>query len=380
MSLLLLTFFLIYGGVHIYTFLKVRSAFAPGPITSACFILFLLLMVIAPVLVRFTERAGFEAFARILAYVGYCWMGLLFLFFCVSLTIDLCRLLLHATGLVLHRDLSVAVLSDRNAFLASFSCAVCIVVYGYFEALHVRTERVVMVSAKIPADIGHITLVQISDVHLGLIVREERLKRIAREIRKANPDILLSTGDLVDGQIDNLAGLVDMLREIKPKYGKFAVTGNHEYYAGIDQTLDFTRKAGFTVLQGEKTDVAGITIAGVSDPTGYQLEVERRVAERDLLSRHSPERFTLFLKHRPVVEKGSIGLFDLQLSGHIHKGQIFPFNLVTYLFYPIKTGFSRLHGSALYVSRGTGTWGAPIRFLAQPEVTVIELVRDNGGL
>lgn len=378
MSLFLLTFFLIYGGVHVYAFIKVRSAFAPGPATSACFILFLLLMVIAPVLVRFTERAGFEVVARILAYVGYCWMGLLFLFFCISLTIDLCRLLLHGAGLVLRKDLSLAVLSDRNAFLASFSCAACIAVYGYFEALHIRTERLVVRSAKIPASVGHITLVQISDVHLGLIVGKERLQRIVREIRKANPDILLSTGDLVDGQIDNLSELADPLREITPKYGKFAVTGNHEYYAGIDHALDFTWKAGFTVLGGENTDVAGITIVGVNDPAGYQLGIERRMAERELLSQHPPDRFTLFLKHRPVVEKGSIGLYDLQLSGHIHKGQIFPFNLVTYLFYPIKTGFSRLHGSALYVSRGSGTWGAPIRFLAPPEVTVIELVRDNG--
>ena len=379
MSLFLLTFFLIYGGVHFYASTKVRGAFAPGPAATACIILFLTLMVIAPVLVRVSERGGFETFARCLAYAGYCWMGLLFLFFCVSLAIDLGRLLFYIAGSALHRDLPLAALSDRNAFLAALSCAVCIAVYGYFEALHIRTERVVIESVKIPADRGHITLVQISDAHLGLIVRKERLQRIVGEIRKADPDILISTGDLVDGQIDGLAEMVDALRAIKPKFGKFAVTGNHEYYAGIGQALDFTRKAGFTVLGGEKANVAGIMIAGVNDPAGYQLGIERRVAERELLSQHPPARFTLFLKHRPVVERGSIGLFDLQLSGHIHKGQIFPFSLVTRLFYPIKTGYTQLlNTSAIYVSRGTGTWGPPIRFLAPPEVTVIELVHGNG--
>jgi predicted MPP superfamily phosphohydrolase len=280
----------------------------------------------------------------------------------------------------MHRDFLDFSLSTRSSFLIASSCAVCIAVYGYFDALQIRTERTVIESPKIPAEIGRIRLVQISDVHLGLIVRERRLQRIIGEINKANPDLLVSTGDLVDGQINDLSGLVEGLRQIKPRYGKFAVTGNHEYYAGIDQALDFTRKAGFTVLEGEATEAAGITIAGVNDPAGRQMGTGRTVAEQELLGQLPDSRFTLFLKHRPVVEKGSAGLFDLQLSGHIHKGQIFPFNLVTRLFYPVKTGFSHLQGNAaLYVSRGTGTWGPPVRFLAPPEITVIDLVHGPGG-
>jgi predicted MPP superfamily phosphohydrolase len=379
-SLFFLTFFLIYGGVHCYAFVRIRSAFSPGPAASACLILFLALMVVAPVLVRVTERHGFEEPARILAYIGYCWMGFLFLFFCASLAIDLYRLLLFVAGHVLHRDVSLLSPSAGRMFLMAFSYALCVSVYGYFEALHMRTERVVVTSPKIPAGTGRIRVVQVSDVHLGLIVRSDRLRRIVSEIRAADPDILVSTGDLVDGQIDGLALLVDALRDIKPRYGKFAVTGNHEYYAGIGQALDFTRKAGFTVLGGTTAETGGITIAGENDPAGYQMGVDKKVDERELLSTHSPEQFTLLLKHRPVVEKNSLGLFDLQLSGHIHKGQIFPFSLVTRFFYPLGTGLTRLPENAvIYVSRGTGTWGPPIRFLAPPEVTVIDLVRGNGG-
>ena len=153
------------------------------------------------------------------------------------------------------------------------------------------------------------------------------------------------------------------------------MTGNHEYYAGIDQALDFTRKAGFTVLRGQATETAGITIAGVDDSTAADIRGGHEVDERQLLGPLPDSKFTLFLKHRPVVEKGSAGLFDLQLSGHIHKGQIFPFYLITRLFYPVKTGLSHLQGKAtLYVSRGTGTWGPPVRVLAPPEITVIDLV------
>jgi predicted MPP superfamily phosphohydrolase len=379
LRLFLLAFFLIYGSIHVYFFTRVRGAFAPGPAATVCLVLFLAAMMFAPILVHLAERGGLETLARLLAYVGYGWMGLLFLFFCASLTIGLGRLLVHVAEAVTAKDFLRFSLSGRNSFLIASSLAVGIAVYGYFEALRIHTERAVIESSKIPAEIGRIRLVQISDVHLGLIVREDRLQRIIREIKKAKPDLLLSTGDLVDGQINDLSGLVEGLRELKPRYGKFAVTGNHEYYAGIDQALDFTRKAGFTVLEGEATEAAGITIAGVNDPAGRQMGAGRTVTERDLLGPLPGSRFTLFLKHRPVVEKASAGLFDLQLSGHIHKGQIFPFNLLTRLFYPVKTGFSRLKGNAsLYVSRGTGTWGPPVRFLAPPEIAVIDLVHGTG--
>jgi hypothetical protein len=378
MSLFLLTFFLIYGGVHVYTFVRVRSALAPGPAASACFILFLLAMVIAPILVRITEKAGMEEAAQGLAYAGYCWMGLLFLFFSASIAIDLYRLMMYSAGLVMRKNFSAGIPSDRTTFFAALVYAVCIAVYGYYEALNIRTQRLVVKSPKIPAEVGHITLVQISDVHIGLIVREERLQRIVREIRAADPDILVSTGDLVDGQINGLTQLVDALRDIKPKYGKYAVTGNHEYIAGITQAMEFTRKAGFKVLHREVAEVAGISIAGVDDPAGFRSGLVVKTEEAELLAAVPRSRFTLLLKHRPALDSGSAGLVDLQLSGHIHGGQIFPFNLVTRLFYPVETGCSRLDSNAvLYVSRGTGTWGPPIRFLAPPEVTVIELVHGD---
>jgi uncharacterized protein len=117
-----------------------------------------------------------------------------------------------------------------------------------------------------------------------------------------------------------------------------------------------------------------MTVVGVDDPAGTRFGYGK-IKEEAILENVSHGRFILLLKHRPVLTKQSVGLFDLQLSGHIHKGQIFPFEIITYLFYPVKTGLSRIMAASyLYVSRGTGTWGPPIRFLAPPEVTVIELV------
>ena len=122
-----------------------------------------------------------------------------------------------------------------------------------------------------------------------------------------------------------MTGLAELLREIKTKYGNYAVTGNHEYFAGIDKALAFTREAGFTVLQNEARAVGPITIAGVDDRTAVQMNLEKPVSEKELLSKLPQDRFTLFLKHQPIINRATPGLFDLQLSGHTHKGQIFPF-------------------------------------------------------
>ena len=381
MSLFFLVFFLIYGGTHLYFFLKVKAALSPGFPASLFLALFLLLMVITPVQVRVLENQGLETFARFAAYTGYLWMGFIFLFFSASLAIDIYHGLLHGAGFFFHRDFSALFLAKRTALFLPLALGMATALYGYFEARDIRTERVVINTPKIPRAVGKLTIVQISDVHLGLIVREERLKRIIAEINGASPDLLVSTGDLVDGQINRMTGLAELLQDIRPRFGKFAVTGNHEVYAGLDQAVGFTERAGFKVLRNEGSTAGGlINVVGVDDPAIGRVTHSRPVPEKTLLLKVPSDRFTLLLKHRPAVDQESLGLFDLQLSGHVHKGQIFPFNLLTYLFYPVRTGFALYpQNSALYVSRGTGTWGPPIRFLAPPEVTVIELIHADKG-
>ncbi len=379
MSLFLLTFFLIYGGVHLYLFAKIKGAFHPGTAANVIIIVILLLMILAPIIVRLCERYGYDVLATIMSYTGYLWMGVLFLFFVSSLLLDIYHLLIRAGALISHRDLSHLFIPPSYGFLLPLIISLTINMYGYFEAKTIMTERMTIASPKIPEAAGRIRIVQISDVHIGIIVRGDRLKRIVEEVKKAQPDILVSTGDLVDGQIDNLAEHAAFLNDVQPRYGRFAITGNHEFYAGLGQALDFTQNAGFKVLREEGINVAGtINIAGIDDPTVDALGLPRKISEKEVLSGLSQQHFTVLFKHRPVIEKESIGYFDLQLSGHTHNGQIFPFNFVTKLFYPLNTGYLKLaNGAHLYVSRGTGTWGPPIRFLSPPEITVIDLMHER---
>lgn len=379
MTPFILIFLLIYSGTHLYAFLKARAAFAFGTVTGIYLTAFMVLMIFAPFIVRLSERHGFEFAARLMSYTGYIWLAILFLFFSASLVFDIYSLLVYSGGLMLKRDLSGIDIPARLSFFISLFLAVIISFYGYFEAGNIITERIVIKTPKISKEAGRLKIVQISDVHIGLIIRGERLKRIIEQVKNAGPDVLVATGDLVDGQINNIGELAGLFKDIRPRFGKFAITGNHEFYAGLDRALAFTRESGFLVLRGEGVTVEGlINIAGVDDPQGKAYGDFKDIPERELLSGLSKGKFTLLLKHRPLVDKTAVGLFDLQLSGHAHKGQIFPFSLVTWLYYPVHAGYVNLSGSSnLYVSRGAGTAGTPIRFLSQPEVTVIELVHGE---
>ena len=365
----LLCYLAIYGGAHAYLLSRTLRGFRLGPPYPVIFLVVALFMVLAPILVRLLERWGKDRCARLVAYLGYLWMGFFFLFLSASLSLDLLRGALWASGWLLQRDLVPA---EGRLLSLSLSLALAGSLYGLCEARSIRVEQLTLHTPKLPQGAGRLRIVQISDVHLGLMVGRAGLKRILDRVALLGPDLLLSTGDLVDGQMDGLAGRDRELGRVRLPLGKFAVLGNHELFAGLAPSIAFTERGGFRLLRGAAVAVGDyLTLAGVDDPalSGGELD------EQALLGSLPRERFTILLKHRPKVEPQSRGLFDLQLSGHVHKGQIFPFNLVTHFAYPVKMGLSAAgSGSLLYVSRGSGTWGPPIRVLAPPEVTVIDLL------
>ncbi len=376
MAIFLSVFITLYGSLHFYAFRMAKRAFRFHKQTGVVLGLFMGGMVFCPIMVRMIERQGMESLARVLAYVGYTWMGFLFLFVAAAFLLDVYRggifLVSRATG----RPGIKGKISPKTVFFLSLGAALVLGVYAQIEAISVQTEHLVIETPKIPKEVGRLRIVQISDVHLGLIVGKWRLSRIMDAVRAANPDILVSTGDLLDGQIDGIEILAKEFQKIKPPYGKYAVNGNHEYYVGIERAGNFCKSADFTLLRNETIDITGVAvIVGVDDPAANRFGLSGKVTEEQLLSGLSKERFVLLLKHRPLVTPASKGLFDLQLSGHTHRGQIFPFTLIIKMLYPIDSGLLNLeNGAFLYVNRGAGTWGPPMRFLAPPEVTVIDLV------
>ena len=370
----------IYGGVHAYAFIRVKQGFIFGFWPGLLLVVCMALMVAAPILVRVTENLGHNSIARILALIGFIWMGFLFVFVSTLLFFDIYKLFLSVGRFIFQTYLLNLTPNAGFSCTVSMFLACAIMGYGFFEARHIQLEHVTIVTDKLPQDLDRLKIVQISDVHLGVLVGEKRLERILEKVKEASPHILVSTGDLVDGPMNHPERLASMLRNIKTSYGKYAVTGNHEFYAGLSDAIDFTQKSGFVLLRCEtKTLPNLIHIAGVDDPAGRSPGTGGGNSENRLLSALSGNLFTLLLKHQPIVDKKAADHFDLQLSGHTHNGQIFPFSLFTRLFYKIHPGLTRLReGSFVYVSRGSGTWGPPARFLSPPEVTLIEIVSKSG--
>ncbi len=376
----LIFYFIAYGGVHLYFNYKLNRAFHPPRRWSLTFSVCLLALFLSPIIARNLESSGLDRAPELLSSVGYLWMGLLFLFVTASAFFDIANCFLW----FMRPFFKIAgrnFIGPRSLFLASAAYTVLIGIYGYFEALDIRTEYLTIKSSKVSAGAPRIRIAQISDVHIGQIVRETRIKAILKAVAKAEPDILVSTGDLVDGHQKHFNGLEKFFLETRPRLGKYAVLGNHEYYVGVEKSIDFMRDSGFKVLKNETVESGGlISISGVDDSRGDAERSLNALIEKKLLEATGKGFFRLLLKHRPVVESGSKGLFDLQLSGHVHKGQIFPFNFLTWISFPVKTGLTSLKdGGWLYVSRGTGVWGPPIRFLAPPEVTIIDLIPESSS-
>lgn len=351
---------LIYGSMHLYAFGKVWLAFPHSIGLGLALMLAGIVLTLLPFLVWYLEKQHWHSTAIAAAWVSYPWMGFVFLFFSIGLTLDLAHLL--ATLLRFEWPLN-----DASGFRIVGLLALAAMGYGLIEARQIKVEEVTIATPKLAS--GSVTLAQISDLHLGLMQGESFLERVTAKLRELKPDILVATGDIVDGQGDDLDALARSFRHCTSAQPSYAVIGNHESFAGLENSLCFLHDAGFTVLRGDSAQEDGITLVGVDDPAaGFQRAPDKAIAGKLLAA----QDFIILLKHQPVVD-GDIP-FDLQLSGHIHGGQIFPFEYLTRLTYRVHTGLTELgDGRRLYVSRGAGTWGPPIRLFAPPEITLITI-------
>ena len=378
--IIFLIFYSLYGLANLYVFLKVKYIFHTGTTSSIFFGLFLLFLTVSPNLIHLCSLRCADSLTRIYAYFGFTWLAIMIVFLPSGILFDLYNLVVRAGGFLFQRDAGWLIIPRMYALFIPFFLSVLLTGYGYFEAQNLRVERLTIETAKLPEGVNKLTIVQLSDLHLGIIVRDKMLDKALKIVKDAEPDIIVSTGDLLDGVINNIDYLSDRLRAVDARLGKFAVTGNHEFYGGIRHAVDFTQNAGFTVLRGSGVTVQNmINIAGVDDPAAKYMKSEGTntadITEKEVLSKLPSRFFTLFLKHRPEVDKDAVGFFDLQLSGHAHKGQIFPIGIFTKFHFRVHEGYAMLQkGSAIYVSRGAGTAGPPVRLFAPPEVAVIEIV------
>ena len=324
---------------------------------------------LTPFLARRLDRRGFGRLGRVFSWIGYTWAGLVLLFVMARLAADLVLavsfLLTGAPPVPAARLVSLAF---------TLSLTVALALYAFIERSRIRVEMIDIPTTKDVGPSGVLCIAQVSDVHIGSMNGRRRIEALLKRLRDHDPDVVVSTGDLIDSRAGLAVPVTEVLSALKPRLGKFAVIGNHECYAGLAPALAFMERCGFVVLRNCAVTVPGLRIVGVDDPVAGRPGESARNEVRVLRGLSSDGVFTVLLKHRPEVLPGAETRFDLQLSGHTHKGQIFPLGFLTRLYYPAHDGLFRLaRASYLYVSRGTGAWGPPFRLLAPPEITLFRV-------
>nr|WP_184680458.1 metallophosphoesterase [Micromonospora echinospora] len=276
-------------------------------------------------------------------------------------------------------DPSRRLLLARGAAIFAGLTAAGVTGYGVRTAIGPpQLDRVQIPLAKLPRSMDGLRIATVSDIHLGPLRGRAHTERIVAMINRMDADLVAVVGDLVDGTVAELGEAAEPLRDLQSRYGSFFVTGNHEYYSGVEEWVREVDRLGLRVLQNERQEIQArggvLDLAGVNDVSAAGTGVAAPADYAAALGDRDPSRPVVLLAHQPVAaqEAAKFGV-DLQLSGHTHGGQMVPFNLAVKLEQPVVSGLGEVDGTKVYVTNGAGFWGPPVRVGAPPQVTLVEL-------
>jgi predicted MPP superfamily phosphohydrolase len=350
-----------------------------------------------PVLTIMLRRSGFDNLGiHLLTWAGYVGVGFLSFVFSYVVIRDLAwapiagfkMIQAHISKPASTREGSRQIGNpSRRGFLVDsinygiVAAAALSTGYGFAEAK--QTPPVKRVSIKIdhlPLELEGFRIVQITDIHVDPTFRRASVEEIVSVVNTLDADIVALTGDLVDGSVDQLGYDVAPLKQIASISGNFFVTGNHEYYSDVIEWIEEVKRLGFTVLLNEHVVItrgqARLLLAGVTDYRGGNFLSSHRSDPQKALNGEPSADVKILLAHQPKnIFDAANARYDLQISGHTHGGQFFPWNLLVGLTQPYVSGLHTHQNTQIYLSRGTGYWGPPVRLGSPPEITLIKLVR-----
>ena len=356
----------VWAAMHLYVFWRLSSVpWVATHVSRRTVVLVAAVLWVSYPLARVLEARGFHAVAWLLELVGANWIGVLFLLLSAILVVDVVTL----GGWLLPRI--APVLPGCAALLALVLSAV-----GLLQGLRPPVVRDYEVElAGLPPEREGLVVVVISDMHLGTLIGRVWIERVVNRVNEMRPDLLLVVGDILegdDGQVEK--EIVPSLAKLRAPLGVWAVTGNHEFYNGIERSVALIEAAGCTVLRDRQAEViSGLVLAGVDDLTARrQYGRDDQPVEKTLANR--PPGAVILLSHTPwqATTAAAAGA-GLMISGHTHNGQIWPFNYLVKLRYPLLGGRHEVNGMPVIVCRGTGTWGPRMRLWLPGEIVRITL-------
>jgi hypothetical protein len=343
----------------------------------ACGLWLLASLVLIPIGLLSRRADGHSAGAERAAWAGLIALGMISSLFVLTLLRDV--LLLAAAIAGFHSGKLVA-----DSALAVPLIAAAVTLVGFVNAR--RVARVVHVDVPIdglPEALHGFTIAQISDIHVGPTIKRDYLDAIVERVNALQADAVAVTGDLVDGRVHHLAEHTAPLAKLQSRHGAFFVTGNHEYYSNAHEWIVEVERLGLHVLMNEHVvlnhEGEKVLMAGVTDYTAHHFDPSHKSdPHRAAAGAPANVGVKILLAHQPrTAQQAADAGFDLQLSGHTHGGQFFPWNLFVPMQQPYVAGLKRLKQLWIYISRGTGYWGPPKRFGAPSEITRLRLVRGE---
>ncbi len=325
------------------------------------------------VLQPLAERGLAPRLGRVLAWPSSLWMGLAFLLLLLLGVSDVALWLLGGVALAVSGTADAEASAAGVRAVGVLAIAFVAGAWGLRSALQPPGRRRVEIPlARWPKQLDGFRIVQISDLHIGPLLGRRFAERVVAQVNALGPDLVAITGDLVDGSVRRLAADVEPFASLEARHGVFFVTGNHDHYSGADAWADHVAGLGLRVLRNERVCIreggVAFDLIGVDDHHGDWIGGGGEDLPKALHGR-DPERPSVLLAHDPSTFKRASALgVDLQISGHTHGGQIWPFGALVRLAIPFVAGRYRRNGAELYVSRGTGFWGPPMRLFAPAEI------------
>ena len=348
--------------------------YLPPPVQIGATLALVFLLLTPLLLFRLRSRPRLAWLTDPLAWVAYLGMG----FFTVCSTLLVLR---DIGGLLLGQVYPLDASLHARIDLATFALALVAAVYGYYQARRTPAVRRVDVPiANLPPALVGLRIVQISDLHVGPTIKAPFVERVVARVNELQPDLIAFTGDLADGAVEQLAPHTASLAELTAPLGVYFSTGNHEYYSGVERWTEQVRHLGFDVLinEGRQIDCGGgrIALAGTTDFSAGELVPDHASDPIKALAASDGADVRILLAHQPrSIEAASRADCHLQLSGHTHGGQFVPWKYVVSLQQPYIAGLHKFRDTWIYIHRGTGYWGPPLRLGAPSEIAVLTLSR-----
>lgn len=355
-----------------YTSYKSIALVPSHPLTIIMLtIAFFCIMISGLLLPRMNEKYFKTKWFSVLTWVSSTFMGLWAAFFILSLPADFILLVLSFFKVTPPLELNISFII--------LVLSVVITVIGFLQVLAgPRIKKITIAIKGLPQGLKHLKIAQISDLHIGSTIQTRYVKKVVQKTNALSPDFIFITGDLVDAKAQSVKDFILPLKDLKARYGTYYVTGNHEYYWGVEQILEELRKTGMIILLNdnhvENIQGENVLIAGITDPTGGHFNKDHRSNLKKAHASSMKAQLKILLSHRPDPYKDASELgFHLQFSGHTHAGQFFPFNLFIPLAHKYYKGLNLYRSLFLYVNPGTGYWGPANRFGIASEITLVEI-------